>query len=351
MKNSLLIIVIIFGTIALSSCEKIFMKPNAKTDNISVFEDYGKLIKEKYAMLEFKNVDIDHLMDSLRPFITNDMHSDSLFSKLIIINMRLRDGHSPLVYEVNGDLYGYGFDPYEGYPIAFNDTILQNNYASANVAPNLKRIALDDEGVEVEVLYGFLPQSANTAYIRIPSFGVSLEDEQLEMIFSEVKNATGCIVDVRGNGGGDPSLSTKIASYFMDATTYSGYERFKTGPGANDFTNSPSNVVPANSSNRFTKPVVVLTDRGCYSATTTLCYNMNPLSHVTFMGQRTGGGSGSVASGFLANGWKWGLSTSEFIDHLGNHLDDGIDPDIQVLFDNINQNQDEILDEALLYLQ
>lgn len=327
------------------------MKPNAETDNIAVFEEYGKLIKEKYAMLEFKNVDIDYLMDSLRPFITNEMHKDSLFSKMAIINRRLRDGHSPLYY-VDGENFNASFfDPNAGYPVAFNDTILRNNYTSSIVAPNLSRIAVEDGGTSIEVLYGFLPQSANIAYIRIPSFNITLEDEQLEMIFSEIKNATGCIVDVRGNGGGDPSLATKVASYFMDMTTYTGYERFKTGPGASDFTDSPSNVSPANFSNRFIKPVVVLTDRGCYSATTTLCYSMNPLNHVTFMGQRTGGGSGSVASGFLANGWNWGLSTSEFIDHLGNHLDDGIDPDIQVLFDNANQSQDEILDEALLYLQ
>ena len=328
------------------------MKPNAETDNIAIFEEYRKLVKEKYAMLEFKNVDIDHLMDSIRPFITNDMHKDSLFSNMAIINKRLRDGHSPLYYlEDDNSFNGSFFDLNAGYSIAFNDTILRNNCTSSTVAPNLSRIVVLDEGTSIEVLYGFLPQSANVAYIRIPSFNIDLEDEQLELIVAEIKNATGCIVDVRGNGGGDPSLATKNASYFMDATTYTGYERFKTGPGANDFSDSSSNVTPANSSNRFIKPVVVLTDRGCYSATTILCYNMNPLSNVTFMGQRTGGGSGSVASGFLANGWNWGLSTSEFIDHLGNHLDDGIDPDIQVSFDNTDQSQDEILDEAILYLQ
>ena len=201
------------------------------------------------------------------------------------------------------------------------------------------------------MLYGYLPQSASIAYIRIPSFNITLDDEQVESMFAEIKNATACIVDVRGNGGGDPSLATKIASYFMNQTTYTGYERFKIGPGPNDFQDSPSNVMPAESDNRFLKPVVVLTDRGCYSATTTLAYSMNPLSNVTFMGQRTGGGSGSVTDGFLANGWHWSLSSSEFIDHLGNHLDDGIDPDIEVIFDNTNQSQDEILEEALLYLQ
>lgn len=350
MKNYIILFALFLGLI---SCEKLIMKPNAKIDNRAIFEEYTKLVKEKYAMLEFKGVDIDFLTDSIGNAITQDMNSDTLFKKLAILTNRLRDGHSSLIgVYTSGNFENIAtFDLNEGFPIAFNDTILQNNYTSASVAPNLKRISIDDEGTSIEVLYGFLPQSTTIAYIRIPSFNITLEDEQLETIFAEIKNALGCIVDVRGNGGGDPSLSTKIASYFMSQTTYTGYERFKIGPDSNDFQDSPSNVTPAESDNRFMQPVVVLTDRGCYSATTTLCYNMNPLAQVTFMGQRTGGGSGSVADGFLANGWQWSLSTSEFIDHLGNHLDDGINPDIQVLFDNTNQSQDEILDEALLYLQ
>ncbi len=346
-------IILFAALIGLMSCEKLIMKPNAKTDNKAIFEEYAVLVKEKYAMLEFKGVDINHLTDSIGNTITQDMSTDTLFNKLAIITNRLRDGHSSLigVYASGNFEHFATFDLYDGFPVAFNDTILRNNYTSASIAPNLKRIAVDDQGVSVEVLYGFLPQSTTIAYIRIPSFNISLEDEQLETMFSEIHNATGCILDVRGNGGGDPSLSTKIASYFMSQTTYTGFERFKIGPGTNDFQDSPSNVTPAESDNRFTQPVVVLTDRGCFSATTTLCYNMNPLTQVTFMGQRTGGGSGSVADGFLANGWQWSLSTSEFIDHLGNHLDDGINPDISVIFDNTNQNQDEILDEALLYLQ
>ncbi|MCH2225368.1 MAG: S41 family peptidase [Crocinitomicaceae bacterium] len=329
------------------------MKPKPKTDNISIFNEYAKLVKEKYAMLEFKNVDIDFLTDSIAPSITNEMSTDSLFSKLAIITKRLRDGHSSLIgiyVSLNMEQVAT-FDILAGYPIAFNDTILQENYVGPTVAPSIKRISVTDEENSIDVIYGTLPQDNQLSYIRIPSFNIQLSDEQLETIFSEIKGSTGCIIDVRGNGGGNPSLSTKFASYFMSETTYTGYERFKIGPNKNDFKDSPSNVTPANSENRYTNPVVVLTDRGCYSATTTLAYNLNPLSQVTFMGQRTGGGSGSVADGFLANGWQWSLSTSEFIDHLGNHLDDGINPDIEVAFDNLDKTHDEILDAAIAHLQ
>jgi hypothetical protein len=328
-------------------CEKLMMHPNPSQDNLAIFDEYTTLVKEKYAMLDFKGVDIDHVSDSLRATLTNDMPEDSLMVKIAQLCKLLRDGHSSIIRTaVDGSLTGYAFDPSAGYPIAINDTLLQDYYTGANVAPNIQRFEKEDG----DVLYGYLPQSSTVAYIQIPSFLIDMTDEELETMFQSISSSVGLILDVRGNGGGDPALATKIASYFMSSQTYTGFERFKIGPGANDFSDSPSYVTPSNSAHKYLKPVVVLTDRGVYSATTTLCYNLNPLPQVTFLGQRTGGGSGSVADGYLANGWHWSLSTSEFIDHLGNHLDDGIDPDISVAFIN-NNGVDELIEAAIQLLE
>ena len=126
----------------------------------------------------------------------------------------------------------------------------------------------------------------------IPSWNNDITDEETEAIFLHIKEAKGLIFDMRQNTGGDPSLATKFASYFTEKPVYTGFERFKTGPGTNDFSDSKVNLQPAKSDNKFLKPVAVLTDRFCYSASTTFAYSVNPLSNVTFVGQRTGGGSG-----------------------------------------------------------
>ena len=84
---------------------------------------------------------------------------------------------------------------------------------------------------------------------------------------------------------------------------------------------------------------------------TTFLYSTAPIARFKTIGQRTGGGSGSVADGYLANGWYWSLSTSEFIDHLDRHLDDGIDPDISVALDLNDMTKDEIIERAILELQ
>jgi len=347
------IIAITLAAAFFSSCEKIAMKPKPETDALAIFQEYDKLVTEKYAMLEFKGVDIDFLTDSLEMAMgDNPTEVDAVISIATIVE-RLRDGHSFFFATLeDGQEVGQGFDTSAGYPTAFDSTILYTNY----ITPAMMKSVESSEGSESDsgenyLIYGKLTQDNQIGYMRIPSFDVGISDEELEAAFTEIKDTKGLILDVRGNGGGDPSLATKIASYFMSETTYTGFERFKTGPGADDFSDSPSNVTPAESENRYVNKVAVLTDRGVYSATTTLSYNMNPLDQVVFVGQRTGGGSGSVADGYLANGWQWSLSTSEFIDHEGRHLDDGIDPDILVDLNLDDASKDEILERAILELQ
>ncbi len=347
MKNKALIIIgiILFTTV---SCEKIFMKPKPKTTNTAIFEEYTKLVREKYGMLEFKQLDINHLSDSLRVFVNDDLTEDSLFNILGVITSRLKDGHSVLRrYSPLGNelIQAAFFDIEKGYPVSFHQGILDNIYIHSGMTK------LSDD----RAIYGRLTQDADIAYLRIASFDVDISDSELEEMFTSFSSAKGLIVDVRQNGGGSPNLSTKIASYFTDAEIYIGYENFKVGPGENDFSKSFANLKPSTSSNKFLKPVAVLTDRGVYSATTTFCYSVNPLAKVKFIGQRTGGGSGSVADGYLANGWHWNLSVSEFIgvDDSGNeqHLDNGFEPDISVLLDTLVTTQDEIIERAILELQ
>ena len=354
MKEFKVIILLSVVLTSLMSCEKAFMKPVPSTDAKAIFDEYSTLVKEKYAMLEFKEVDIDFLIDSISPLVQNGESDAVLFEQLATITRKLKDGHSSLKANLEDTTLIGGFDILGGYPMGVYGPILVDSYlntannASIHTIP--EGIEIPSDGV-IKIVYGNLTQAPDLGYIYIPSFNVDITDDELETVFAYIKNTDGLILDVRLNGGGDPSLSTKLASYFMNTPTYTGFERFKVGPGANDFADSPSNVEPAQSSNRYFKPVVVLTDRGVYSATTTLCYNLDPLESITFMGQRTGGGSGSVADGFLANGWKWSLSTSEFIDYQGRHLDNGFEPDIAVALDTTIAQYDEVIEAAIDYLQ
>jgi hypothetical protein len=333
-------------SIALFSCEKVLMEPTAKTDSKSIFNEYATLVKEKYAMLEFKKVDIQHLQDSISNTISSELTEKELFDKLTIITQRLKDGHTHLLKNSDD---GYTYDFISDFPVGFHYGILADNYLAKSIAPNIKAIEGGDIGHKI--VYGFTPQSSEIAYMWIPSWNVELSDDEIESVFSEVKGAKALIIDIRQNTGGNPGLATKFASYLTDKTIYTGCEKFKTGPGTNDFSSSKIYLEPSNSSNKFLKPVAVLTDRYCYSASTTFSYSVNPLEQVTFIGQRTGGGSGGVSDGFLANGWEWALSTSEFIDYQETHLDNGFEPDISVALDTLDKTQDEVIERALIELK
>ncbi len=352
--NAIKNIFLLFITITFfTSCEKVFMKPNPETDNLSIFDEYSTLVKEKYAMLDFKGVDIQQLSDSIRATITADLTEKELFSKLAIITTRLRDGHSDLsrTPENDADTLNIfaGFDMTDGYPAGLDFSILINNYISNDINPTIQWLWLEDSS-DVRAIYGTLPQDNEIGYVWIPSWNNEISDEEIEAIFETIKDTKGLVFDMRFNTGGDPSLATKFAARFTDQAIYTGYERFKIGPDAGDFSDSPVTLQPF-SGNKYLKPVRVLTDRYVYSASTTFLYSVGPIANIKTIGQRTGGGSGSVADGYLANGWKWSLSTSEFIDHLDRHLDDGIEPDISVALDLDDTTKDEVVEKAILELQ
>lgn len=343
--NKSIYLILILGLLALFSCEKIIMKPNPGTSNITIFNEYAKLVKEKFGMLEYKGVDIDHLKDSIEATITEDLNEDELFSKLAVITRKLRDGHSSIEKE---DTFFY-YEFYKDYPPGIDRKILLNHYIGEDVAPDITWVK-DEETGETNYIYGHLPQSSDIGYIRIGSWMALITEEEIEKIFASFKNDKGLIFDVRDNGGGDPMLSTQMASYFTNKEIYLGHEQFKIGPGENDFANNDIYLKPSGSANAFSKKVMVLTDIWCFSATTTFMYNLDPLDNITFVGQKSGGGAGSVADGFLANGWKWDLSVSEFIDLNGNHWDEGREPDIAVALDTTITDKDEVIERALLEL-
>ncbi|MDC9723085.1 MAG: S41 family peptidase [Urechidicola sp.] len=322
----------------LSSCEKAFMEPNPETDNIAIFEEYWKLVDEKFAMFSDpgKEINRDLLYSENRALISNTISTDSLFNVLGSITEKLKDGHS---YIVNYDQDKYiGFDHTIGFLRNLNQSIVDNVYLNNNVQ-------LQGDGLKYTLL-----DNGNVGYIQYRDFENEVTTDMMNSILTSFENTNGIILDVRGNSGGDPTYAALMASHFTNSSVYIGYENFKTGPAIDDFSRSEIYLNPT-SGKKYLKPLIVLTNIECFSATTTLIYHLNPLSNVTFMGATTGGGSGSTADGFLANGWLWGLSTSEFIDWEGRRLDNGFEPDINVLLDENDITKDEIIERAILELQ
>jgi len=131
---------------------------------------------------------------------------------------------------------------------------------------------------------------------------------------------SGLIIDVRNNGGGNLTNVEKLTSRFFNERTLIGYISHKVGPGHNDFSPLYPKYVKSSDRVRYQKPVVVLTNRGCYSATNEFVSIMKYAPNVTVMGDKTGGGSGLPFSSELPNGWSVRFSASPIFNAEKNRL-------------------------------
>ncbi len=346
MKTLIKIYLVLFS-LSFLSCEKIVMHPKPGTDNLSIFNEYAKICIEKFALEEVKGVNLIELADSIRPYVTDNLSEKELFDLMGIFVDRMQEGHTNLGtidFDLKKSYYWF-----LGYPSAFNFLIANDYYYGVNANPNVQIIAPVDD--LFELWYGFLPQDPEIGYIRLVSFDMNISDEQLETMMAYLKDAKGIIIDVRDNIGGYMELVGRLSRYFTENEVKVGTNYIKNGPGANDFAPTVMRIQPSGSANTFTKPVVVLHNRITFSSGSLFCLTMTAFPNVTTIGQVYGGGTGEIVDGFLANGWHWVISTSNFVDMQGVPTDPGIEADIPMIIDPQDTDKDALIERAIVELQ
>ena len=283
-------------------------------DNSAVgnFEALWTLIDEHYCYLDYKGIDWDAVRGQYRRQITDDMGSDALFEVLGNMLAELKDGHVNLYSAWNTARY---WDWYLDYP---------RNFSEALIEDYLGRDYRIGGGARYTIL------KDNIGYVYYPDFSAGIGDGNLDEMLLYLGVCNGLIIDVRGNGGGNLTTSSKLAARFTNERVHVGYLQHKTGPGHSDFSDPEPLYIDPSDGVRWQKPVVVLTNRHSYSATNDFVNSMRCFPQVTLMGDRTGGGGGMPFSSELPNGWGVRFSASPTLDADGQHIEDGIDPDIHV---------------------
>ena len=185
-------------------------------------------------------------------------------------------------------------------------------------------------------------------YVHISGF--SGNPYGFDTILDFFKSMNGIIIDVRNNGGGLSEIRDNVASRFVEKKMIYRYLKWRNGPGHNDFTELEPQYIEPSSKWKFTKPVAVLTNRGCVSAGEMFVLIMKNLPNVTVIGDTTPGTVGSILTRELPNGWLYRMPASMTLT-LDHEIVEGkgIAPDIYVTFsvdDAINQ-RDPILEKAI----
>ncbi|MDL2256725.1 S41 family peptidase [Bacteroidales bacterium OttesenSCG-928-I14] len=321
------LLVLLFISMIWSACIDIDHYEDSPRGN---FELLWKIMDEHYCFFEYKEVDWDKVYEEYSVRISDDMNDESLFNLLAEMLAELKDGHVNLVSPFDVGRY---WSWYENYPTNYDENLIKNYLGTDyKIASGLRYKILED----------------NIGYIRYEDFSSPVGEGNLDYVIESLSICDGIILDVRNNGGGYLSTVDVLASRFLNEETHVGYVQHKTGKGRNDFSEPVAKYVKPSTRLRYQKPVIVLTNRSCYSATNDFVNAMKYCPKVSILGDKTGGGSGLPFSSELVNGWSVRFSACPMYDAEMNHLEFGIEPDIYVslLDSDIVKGKDSLIEEA-----
>jgi C-terminal processing protease CtpA/Prc len=242
----------------------------------------------------------------------------------------LRDDHTNLVSPFNISMYEVALN----YQPQYNERTIRDYYI-----PEMMHTG--------SLMHNFL-DGDSIAYIRYSSFVSPVTNEDLDFVLQRYSETKGLILDLRANGGGNMLNIALIMERFVNDRVLVGYNETRNGPGHEDFSEPVGFFFNPYDGLRYDKPVIVLIDRGSYSATTFFSLTTKALDNVMLVGDTTGGGGGLPNGGQLPNGWTYRFSVSRFLDVDGkNYAEQGVPPDILASFDWNDLTKDEILERAM----
>jgi hypothetical protein len=324
----------------LSSCEEALINEEYEEQAVDVFNALWTTVDENYTFFAFKNINWDAVYEANRPRVENGMRRDSLFNVLSDMLFVLRDGHVNL---------SAGFDIsrnwqwYLDYPPNFDYDVIERNYLGDDyeISGPFRNRVIDSIGyVYYESFEDNISESLVDYIVRKFSSRVTEEGDTIIV--------KGMVIDVRNNGGGSLRNVEYLVGRFADERKLVHYWQYKDGPGHNDLTDRIPKYVEPEGEFQYQGPVIVLTNRRCYSATNFFVQIMKNFPNVRVVGDSTGGGGGLPINRELPNGWRYRFSSTVTTTVGGENIEDGVAPDerVDISEEDRLRGRDTILERA-----
>ncbi len=331
---SVFLLFLLFST---TSCERLFVEPNPTNTPTSNFNYLWQTINDKYTYLDFKKINWDSVKNVWKPRVSDTMNDAILFRVLDSMLYNLKDGHVNLYASFN---LSRNWEWYLNYPDNYDPYLIERNYLRG-----FQRYT--------GALINAFMDSNRIGYVRYNSFSSNISDFDIDVVISRFKDTKGIILDVRSNGGGAIDNIDKLVSRFTKTKTLVWRESEKSGTGRTDFSTIKEKYIDAGGLAQYTKPVIVLTNRRCYSATTFFVAAMLRLPNVKVIGDWTGGGGGAPSSTQLPKGWILRYSATRTQMPDGFDIENGTPPTIKqdMLKADSDKGFDSILERALKELK
>lgn len=322
--------------LGLNSCHD---HPDYPNDALTNFNLLWQIIDQHYCFLDEKGIDWNAVHDEYLQRLSGERITyDQFFTICADMLDELQDGHVNLVAPFNTSYYRKWWSDY---PQDFNLRTLQQYYLQFDYRQT--------SGISYRYL---TPDSIG--YMYYPSFSNDIGELNLDYIMAYLSKSRALIIDIRNNGGGTLTNIDKLVGRLITEKITGGYLRHKTGPGHNDFSDPyPVTYKPCDSHRipYLGRPVMVLTNRSCFSAANNFVSVVRQLPNVRIAGARTGGGGGLPFSAELPIGWSVRFSASPLNDAQDRPTENGIDPspgcEVHCTELELAEGTDAILDFAL----
>ncbi len=310
------------------SCSQLDLERNNQSQ---LFDEFWTWVDHNYIYFEEKEVDWLEVKNQYESLISENTTDDELFEIFGNALRTLKDTHNRL-QRPEGRSAGYDFR--DGYEIHFELDLVKRNYV------------VDSLGADGNLYWAML--NDNVGYVNLSVFN---RYRAFKSVFEEMKSreVNKLVIDMRSNGGGDSNNIPDLLGALVKEKTLLGAYIEKNGPDHNDTTHPIRVFANPDEDFHFDIPIVVLINRGSYSATSYFSAMMKGLDNVTLMGQVTGGGGGGNLGYQLSNGWLVAVSVSDFIDKEGTSIEIGVQPDVMIENNaiDIENGIDEMLEMAI----
>ena len=156
----------------------------------------------------------------------------------------------------------------------------------AQKEPPAKRARSEAGFTRVDVL------EENIGYLDLSGFvGKAMFKPVVDKVMQLLAGTDALIIDLRGNGGGNPAAVSYLVSIFVDPKTpVHVNDMFWRKPGTGEYQRNVFQTEPTPVS-YLAKPVVILTGPGTFSGGEEFAYDMQSLKLATLVGEVTGGGA------------------------------------------------------------
>jgi C-terminal processing protease CtpA/Prc len=324
-------ITVIIMVVLLSSCQ-VFLGHDPDNDPRGIFDRMWTDFDETYALMDVKGINWNEVYNTYSPQISSGMNDRQLFDVCAEMLKTLNDAHvyfmSPFAYSNSGGR----FDTSNNDPFSLEVVKTYLNGGGTT----------DGSGM---FLYGTFSSKPRVGYIYIAGFalgatGTAHQDwiKEIDRIVQSLATADSLVLDIRGNTGGLPANVNYIASRFASAQKDYVEVRTKNGSGRNDFSAPVFNTIKPDGS-RYTKPIVLLTNKQTISGGEWFTLALRSQSHVTHVGGTTCGAFSLSLERPLINGWVYSVSVQKVTDMAGICYEGiGISPKSEHIVQNTVEN-------------